>query len=212
MNEPAGFKIIEIILSDPEKSRVAAELQSRQEAVAACAKAMKTQLGDLNEQGLTAEQLFDKWRNSGFGYRIEPEVPSAPFSDVDFARLFVMRLTNDYSHPLYFEFTIVDCFRTAYGVTAPARTWKFWLKAPATYKGDGLQSLMQAGVESLYEQRNIETLGSESPRYLLIDMKYRPLNDADAKAAMSAEKDATVYYIQNDGSFAAELPANPLRV
>ncbi len=208
----SNYKVVETPHTDPASAKVVAEFSTRQEALISSVKSMKTHLTELCKPGLNANELFDLWKGSGIGYHIEPEVSNAPFSDIDFARLFVLRLTNDYSHPLFLEVSTVDCLLTASGVTSPTKQWKFWVKAPSTYKGDGLEALMNAGTEFLYDEMSSQSSAADGSRLILLEKGYRTVSEEEALTAMASDRSAMLYFVQNDGSFRRSMPTNPMSV
>lgn len=203
------YKVIETSHIDGASSKSVAEYPTRQEALIHCAKAMKANLAELVAPELNAKELFTRWQQVGSGYRIHPEESHAPFSDIDYARLFVMRLTNDYSHPLFLEVSTIDCLRTVSGITSPKKDWRFWIKAPSTYQGEGLDALMQAGTQALYDEMSKQSMAADGSSYMLLEMTYKEVDADEALSAMKADPNAIVYFVQNDGSFGKNMPKKP---
>lgn len=212
MNEQLAYKMIESARDNSGAESNSLLFATRHEALIASAKSLKANLTELFQPGLSAGELFEKWQSTGKGYRIDPEDSSAPFSDIDFARLFVLRLTDDYSHPLFIEVFTVDCLRTASGVQSPSKTWKFWVKAPATYAAGDLNALIRVATEVLYEEMSEQSLQSDGSTYVLLDLSFRSVSADEATNAIDADKSATVYFVQNDGSFRKSRPTNPLAI
>jgi len=206
-----AFQVIETPHGAEGSEKSIADFDTRHEALITSAKTLRAHLTELSEPDLTARELFDKWCRSGKGYRIQPEDPNeAPFSDIDYARLYVLRLTDDYSHPLFLEVTTIDYLRTVSGGISPEQIWTFWVKAPATYEGDGIENLMWAGAEVLYDSMSQQSMAADGSKYVLRDVKFRAVSEFEAFAAMKADKNSTLYYVQNDGSFSKNVPVNPM--
>lgn len=205
-----SFQVIETIHADPSRWGSVQEYATRHEALIASAKTLRAHLIELAEPGLNAFELFNKWQRTGKGYRIEPEdADQPPFSDVDYARLYVLRLTDDYSHPMFIEIKTKDCLLTENGVVSPARDWSFWVKAPATYAFGDLTELLRAGTEIIYDQMSAQFARADGSNLRLLDMSYRRVDGNDAQVAISSDSAATVYFVQNDGSFSTDRPTNP---
>jgi len=209
MQSPTSYHVIETPHESVESEASICQFNTRHEALITSAKRTRANITELAEAGLSAGELFDKWLRLGKGYRIEPEDSQAPFSDIDYVRLFVLRLTNDYSHPLFFEVVTTDCLRTVSGVRSPARNWKFWVKAPATYKNGNLNALMRAATEVLYEDMSEQSRNADGSSYVLLDMTFRAVEENEANAAIDADKSATIYFVQNDCSFKRVRPVSP---
>lgn len=209
MNEQLVYKVVETLHESSNSENIIAQFATRHEALIASAKALKANLTELSQPGLGAGDLFAKWKTSGKGFRIAPEDSPAPFSDLDFARLFVLRLTNDYSHPLFIEVSTVDCLRTASGVQSPAKNWKFWVKAPVTYSDGDLSALIRVATEVLYDEMSEQSLQADGSSYVLLDLSFRSVADGEASASINGDRSATVYFVQNDGSFRKSRPTNP---
>lgn len=203
------YKVIETSHDAADSDRSVADYATRHEAIIHCAKSMKAHLLELVEPGMSAKDLLSRWQQVGLGYRIDPEDSDAPFCDIDYARLYVLRLTNDYSHPLFFEVSTVDCLRTASGITSPKKTWKFWVKAPSAYEGNGLDALMQAGAQALYDDMSQKSMATDGSRYEMLEMTYREVGEEEALSQMRGDPNAIVYFVQNDGSFGRNMPKKP---
>lgn len=205
-----SFHVVETPHADPSQSGSVQEFATRHEALIASAKTLRAHLIELAEPGLNAFELFNKWQRTGKGYRIEPEdADQAPFSDVDYARLYVLRLTDDYSHPMFIEIKTKDCLVTANGVVSPARDWSFWVKAPATYAFGDLTALLEAGTRVIYGEMSGVMLPVDGSQMQLQSLSYRRVDGDEAQEAIGQDKNAAVYYVDNDGSFRKDRPTNP---
>jgi len=210
MQSTIVYDVIETPHEAPSAEWSIFQCSTRQEALANSAGMMKLHLTELYQPGMSTLELFNTWQKTGTGYRIQPEDETqAPFSDIDFARLYVPRLTNDYSHPLFIEISTVDCLQTASGVRSPSKNWNFWVKAPATYEGGDMTHLMVAATEVLYDEMSQQSLQADGSRYVLLNVGFRHVSADEATAAINADKNASVYFVQNDGSFAKSKPVNP---
>ena len=199
------YQVIETPHQDPTSAKVVASHATRHEALICSAKSMKANLNELCSSSLSAKELFTLWKTLGSGYRIEPEDEKAsPFSDIDYARLFVLRLTNDYSHPLYFEITTRDCLRTASGVMSPDKHWKFWLRAPATYQEPGIEPLINPGVELLYTTMSEQSAAADGSSLILLETTFKIVSQEGALEAINSDASAILYFVQNDGSFSRQ--------
>ncbi len=204
------FTVIETPHDDTGSAKTVAQFATRNEALSFAAKSTATNLSDLVSLFSTARELLALWQSSGKGYRIEPDDAGAPYSDIDFSRLYALRLTNDYSHPVFIEVSTIDCLRTASGVISPSKTWQFWVKAPSTYEVEGIDRMINVATEYLYDDMSRQSMAADGSSYVLSKVSFRAVSEDEALDRIKADPNATIYFVQNDGSFGKNMPINPM--
>lgn len=186
-----------------------AEYKDPDAALTFAAESVMNELFAMYQMDQTARALYDVWLEKGTHVWIEPDNAQIPFDDVDFARLIVLQITLDYSHPVYFEVNCVDRLNMPSGASSPPSNWTFWVKAPETYRGEGIEGMMRRATEVVYEDMSRKAYEAEGSSYTLLSMKFHEVTEPDAIAAMAQKRGPTLYYVQNDGGFATTPQAVP---
>lgn len=177
-------------------------------ALYVASESLGTDLRDMYKPGQSAKQLYDEWLRNGMEVTIEPDDPVIPFSSIDFARLYVMQVANDWTNPLALEVTCIDTLIFPSGAAAPPQQWSFLLRAPATYADEGAHVMLRRATDFLYEDMSRSAMQSEGSSYKLLDMKVRELNFNEFDNALHAGNNA-LYYVQYDGGFDKTPPTPP---
>lgn len=182
------------------------------DALAAASEAMMSNLLSMHRaSGYTysATELYEHWLKEGIEATIEPDDPNnTPFSAMDFARLIVLQVTGDYSYPLILEVTCEDTLVFASGFAAPSREWKFWVKAPGTYRGPGVDGLVRRATEVLYENMSYKALLADGSRYKLLELWVHEVSESQMLFEIKKGKYDTIYFVQKDGAFGTSMPKN----
>ncbi|MCW5821511.1 MAG: hypothetical protein KIT34_01835 [Cyanobacteria bacterium TGS_CYA1] len=174
-------------------------------ALTKAANAVMDDLQKLYQSGQSAKELYDLWCEKGTDISIEPD-DGVPYNSANLARGLAPRVTLDYSLPLLFKVDCTDTLIMPSGASAPAKTWTFYLHAPAVYEGsvanegDGVRGLILRATEILYEDMSVKSMHAEGSSYKLLDLKYHLLNEEEAKAA-SLNRNNIYYYVQEEGEF-----------
>lgn len=178
-------------------------------ALTAAAEAVMNNLFALHRETgytLSATELYEHWLTNGLEAMIEPDDLKMPFSAMDFARLIVLQVTGDYNYTLYLEVTCQDTLIFATGFAAPSREWKFWVKAPGTYHGPGVDGLVRRATEVLYDEMSEKSLSADGSRYKLLELWVHEVSEAQMFAEMNKGKHETIYFVQKDGAFGTSMP------
>ncbi len=201
------FKIYSKPRSAQVEYEVLGEYPDHNAALTGAANFVLNNLLDIHQYSDSAKALYDRWLVEGIDLKIEPD-EAVPFSAINFVRLIVLQVTRDYSHPLWFEVTCLDQLVFPSGNASQPKEWKFFVKAPATYEGEGVEELLRRATDSVYEDMSRKSRASDGSSYGLISLSARNVNLDDIEEAVS-EPGSTLYYVQNDGSFSTSAPSAP---
>ncbi len=164
-------------------------------------------LYDLHKSGQSAKELFDSWLENGESASIVPDSAN-PFSSINFARLIVTQVTSDYSHPRVLEVSCQDQLNFPSGGKSPPKTWKFYLRTPATFdSSEETLGLIKRAMDVMYEDMSRQAMTSEGSSYTLLELTVTALA-AEEAAALIADSSSKFLYVQRDGSISSKLP-NP---
>ncbi len=184
------------------------------QALTKAANRVMDDLTSLHKPGQSAKELFDLWCIEGFDICIEPD-DNVPYNSANLARGLVPQVALDVSLPVLIEVTCTDCLIMPSGMASPAKSWTFFVFAPAVYEGtvknegDGVAGLMLRATEIVYEDMSAHSMSTEGSSYKLLDMKYRIVPVTEADSATSNPQNQTIYYVQLDGTFGKAPPMLP---
>ncbi len=196
-------------INGSEERTAIGEFAVHNDALTAAAETVMNNLFDLyRESGylFSATELYEHWLTAGIEAHIEPDDDKAPFSPRDFARLIVLQVTGDYKYTLILEVTCQDTLMFPSGFAAPSREWKFWVKAPGTYHGPGVDGLVRRATEVLYEEMSYKALDADGSRYKLLELWVHEVTESQMLAEMNRTNFETVYFVQKDGAFGTTMP------
>lgn len=184
------------------------------QALTKAANRVMDDLMSLHKPGQSAKELFDVWCEQGFDIRIAPD-DNVPYNSANLARGLVPQVALDVSLPLLIEVSCTDCLIMPSGMASPAKTWMFYVFAPAVYEGtvknegDGVAGLMRRATEIVYEDMSAHAMSTEGSSYKLLDMKYRIVPVSEDNPATAKPENQTIYYVQLDGTFGKAPPMLP---
>ncbi len=196
-------------VGDADGRTAIGEFAVHNDALTAAAETVMNNLFDLHRaSGYTysATELYEHWLTEGIEAHIEPDDAQMPFSAMNFARLIVLQVTGDYKYTLILEVTCQDALIFPSGFAAPSREWKFWVKAPGTYHGPGVDGLVRRATEVLYEDMSYKALEADGSRYKLLELWVHEVTESQMRSEMNRTNYDTVYFVQKDGAFGTTLP------
>lgn len=146
---------------------------------------------DADNQG-----LYERWMEEGNEFYIEPDTAAMKFSVLDCGPLFMLGVTGDTTLPLLYRVTCIDALAFPSGGISQSKSWKLYVKAPATYAK--AEHLIKRAVDLIYKDMSYTAMNADGSSYILQQCNIQPI-DAEQFATETNQPNVPVYAVQRDG-------------